>query len=127
MNNTKPYANLALMTDLDGTLLMPDKTLSPADAAAIADFRAKGGHFGIATGRGIQATQPLIDMLQPDLPAVLYNGGVLYDPVQKKNVFAEYLPEGITPLLADLMARFPEVGAELLDENKDKLNNTDGE
>ena len=32
----KPYAGLALLTDLDGTLLTPEKTVSPEDAAAIA-------------------------------------------------------------------------------------------
>jgi hypothetical protein len=37
----KPYAGLALLTDLDGTLLMPDKTVSAEDAAAIADFVKK--------------------------------------------------------------------------------------
>ncbi len=62
----KPYANLALLTDLDGTLLMPDKTVSEQDAAAIADFREKGGIFSIATGRGIQATREFLTLLKPD-------------------------------------------------------------
>ena len=58
MNQTNnPYANLALLTDLDGTLLMPDKTVSPEDGAAIAEFREQGGLFSVATGRGLQATQ----------------------------------------------------------------------
>lgn len=110
-----PYAHLALITDLDGTLLLPDKTLAPADAAAIADFRAKGGRFSIATGRGVEATQAYLDLLQPDFPAVLYNGAVLYDPAKSKKVFSSFLPEGVSALLQELMNRFPEVGAELLD------------
>ena len=117
MQTALPYAHLALITDLDGTLLMPDKTLHPADAAAIADFRAKGGRFSIATGRGAQATLPYCELLRPDFPVVLYNGAALYDADAGKYVFTAYLPEGITALLRDLMTRFPGVGAELLDEN----------
>ncbi len=112
-----PYAHLALVTDLDGTLLQPDKSLSEADAAAIADFRAKGGRFGIATGRGIQATREYFTLLQPDLPVILYNGAVLYDTKAARYAYAAYLPAGITPLLCELMEQFPSVGAELLDEN----------
>ena len=117
MQNKRKYEHLALVTDLDGTLLMPDKTLSSADAAALADFRANGGLFGIATGRGLQATKEFIDLLHPDLPVILYNGAVLYDAKEERAVFTAHLPEGITPLLCELMAKFPAVGAELLDEN----------
>lgn len=116
MQKAAPYAHLALLTDLDGTLLMPDKTLFPADAAAIAEFRAKGGAFSIATGRGIQATQEFFDLLHPDFPSVLYNGAALYDAAAQVYAYNAYLPEGTAALLEDLMARFPEVGAELLDE-----------
>lgn len=111
---TKPYAGLALLTDLDGTLLMPDKTVSPADAAAIADFRAKGGLFSIATGRGIQATQEYLELFHPDFPAVMYNGAMLCDPETRQIAVASYLPEGVRPLLEELAAAFPQVGAEVL-------------
>ncbi|MBR4200849.1 MAG: HAD-IIB family hydrolase [Oscillospiraceae bacterium] len=109
-----PYAGLALLTDLDGTLLLPDKTVSPEDAAAIADFRAKGGLFSIATGRGIQATQEYLDLFQPDFPAVMYNGALLYDCKTQQTAASSYLPAGVQPLLEELAAAFPEVGAEVL-------------
>lgn len=117
MNQPQPYAGLALLTDLDGTLLMPDKTLAPGDAAAIADFRAKGGKFSIATGRGVQATQQYLTLFQPDIPAVMYNGALIYDPQTQKTVHAARLPQGIGALLTELMTQFPAVGAEVLDEN----------
>ena len=78
---------LALLTDMDGTLLNPDKTLSPKNAAAIADFRAKGGRFSIATGRSLEATRPYLELLQPDLPAVMYNGALIYDWQQQKPLY----------------------------------------
>lgn len=114
MSNSKPYAGLAVVTDLDGTLLLPDKTLSPMDAAAIADFRAKGGTFSIATGRGIQATRPYFDLLQPDCPVILYNGSLLYDAASETVCEANYLPISANEILCELMRRFPEAGAEVL-------------
>ena len=115
MNRSRPYEGLALITDLDGTLLLPDKTLSPADAAAIADFREKGGIFSIATGRGIQATQEYIDLLQPDFPAVMYNGALVYDAEKQAPAYAAHLPAETGALLTELMREFPAVGTELLD------------
>ncbi len=109
-----PYAGLALLTDLDGTLLMPDKTVSPADAAAIADFRAKGGIFSIATGRSIHATEDFLALLQPDFPAVMYNGAMLFDNRSRKILASDTLPKGIRALLEELAAAFPNVGAEVL-------------
>ncbi len=112
----KPYANLALLTDLDGTLLMPDKTVSEQDAAAIADFREKGGIFSIATGRGIQATREFLTLLKPDFASVTYNGALLWDAAADKPLDhgTAYLPKGIRALLEELADAFPHVGAEVL-------------
>ena len=110
----KSYAGLALLTDLDGTLLTPEKTVSPEDAAAIADFRAKGGLFSIATGRGAQATQDYLDLLQPDFPAVMYNGALLYDSKTGRPAAARFLPPEAHTILTELAAAFPDAGAEVL-------------
>ena len=112
-----PYAGLAILTDLDGTLLMPDKTVSRADADAIAEFRAKGGKFSIATGRGVQAAMPYLDLFAPDYPSVLYNGAMLYDYAAHRITGSFCLPAGITEILRELIAEFPTVGAEVLRED----------
>ena len=112
----RPYEGLAILTDLDGTLLMPDKTVSRADADAIADFRAKGGKFSIATGRGVQAAMSYLDMFAPDFPSVLYNGAMLYDYAAHKITGSFRLPAGISEILRELTAQFPTVGAEVLSE-----------
>ena len=117
MNQTNnPYANLALLTDLDGTLLMPDKTVSPEDGAAIAEFREQGGLFSVATGRGLQATQQYLELFQPDFASVMYNGALIWDSAAKQPApcGTAYLPKGIRALLDELAAAFPHVGAEVL-------------
>ena len=43
---------MIFMTDLDGTLLTDDKRILDKDMAAIERFRAGGGIFTAATGRG---------------------------------------------------------------------------
>ena len=112
--SAKPYASLALLTDLDGTLLTPEKTVSAEDAAAIAEFREKGGRFSFATGRSLHASQEFITLLQPDFPAVLYNGALIYDPKTAQTSGETYLPAEAAPLLSELMQQFPTVGAEVL-------------
>lgn len=113
---SKPFSGLALLTDLDGTLLLPDKTVSQEDAAAIADFREKGGLFSIATGRGKQATETYLEQFQPDFAAVMYNGALLWDPAVKQPApnGTAFLPHGTRELLEELAAAFPEIGAEVL-------------
>lgn len=112
----QPYQGLAILTDLDGTLLMPDKTVSEEDAAAIADFRAKGGRFSIATGRGVQAAMPFLDLFQPDFLSVLYNGAMVYNYGKRCVAGTSRLPEGSTAILRELTERFPQIGAEVLRE-----------
>ena len=46
------FSKVILMTDLDGTLLTDDKRILPQDLEAIERFRAGGGLFTMATGRG---------------------------------------------------------------------------
>ncbi|MCQ2417422.1 MAG: Cof-type HAD-IIB family hydrolase [Oscillospiraceae bacterium] len=111
----KPYANLALLTDLDGTLLTPEKTISPQDAAAIADFRAKGGKLSFATGRGYQASEEIIALIKPDFPVVLYNGPITFDTAAGECTFKKNLPVGVGDYIRELMSAFPSVGAEVLD------------
>ncbi len=116
-NMPLPLKGLALLTDLDGTLLTPEKTLLPADAAAIAAFREQGGLFSIATGRGMQATEAYLNLFQPDFPAVMYNGALLYDYRKHQTAAAFRLPAETENILRELMHAFPEVGAEVLRED----------
>ncbi|HAS78146.1 MAG TPA: Cof-type HAD-IIB family hydrolase, partial [Ruminococcus sp.] len=82
-------SKILLITDLDGTLLTKDKTISETDLEAINSFRKKGGLFSVATGRTIQAVKPYFDILKPDMPVILYNGAMIYDPKNKKIIRSE--------------------------------------
>jgi Cof subfamily protein (haloacid dehalogenase superfamily) len=63
-------------TDLDGTLLGPDGRVRPRDAEAIADARARGVRFTIATGRLTSGTFPIADALAIAEPMICADGGI---------------------------------------------------
>lgn len=106
--------NIMLITDLDGTLLPSSKEISAADAAAISQFRAKGGKFAIATGRTLQAAQRYLNKLKPNIPVILFNGAAIYDPVTEKWLYTEKLPADAVAVTRQVLDAFPDVSAEIL-------------
>lgn len=68
-----------LYCDLDGTLLNDEKRVSAEDRAAISEFVARGGRFGVATGRVPGIIGEIERELPVNAPCILYNGAGLYD------------------------------------------------
>lgn len=66
-----------IVSDLDGTLLSPDHSLSEHVARAIRQYVKEGGLFTVATGRPYRTAQPVIKELGIDIPVILSNGAVL--------------------------------------------------
>ena len=73
------FSKVIIMTDLDGTLLTDDKKILPQDMEAIKRFRAGGGLFSVATGRGYSMARSVVEKLELDIPAVLFNGAAVFD------------------------------------------------
>lgn len=66
-------------SDLDGTLLKNDQTLSPENAAAIAEMAGRGIHFAISTGRTYGEILPAL-RADPHIRFVIHSdGAVIYD------------------------------------------------
>lgn len=107
-------SKILLITDLDGTLLTKDKTISETDLEAINTFRKKGGLFSVATGRTIQAVKPYFDVLKPDMPVILYNGAMIYDTKNKKILRSEFLKSNAGDIIKDILERFPFAACEIL-------------
>lgn len=81
MKNKKIFANIAIVTDLDGTFFGSGVQVPKANLSAIADFCARGGHFTYGTGRmhkNIARVLPESGKLCT-LPAVVCNGSYLLD------------------------------------------------
>jgi Cof subfamily protein (haloacid dehalogenase superfamily) len=69
-----------LLSDIDGTLLRPDHSLSQANIEAIGALRAAGIQFTLASSRPPRAMRQQIEALGIDLPTVAFNGGLITNP-----------------------------------------------
>ncbi|MEU4476584.1 HAD family hydrolase [Micromonospora sp. NPDC023966] len=97
-------------TDIDGTLLRDDRTLSPRTAAVLARISAAGTPVVLVTGRPIRWLQLVYDQLAEPLPAICANGAVVYDPVTDEVLRADPLaPELLAEVARRLRAEVPEV------------------
>lgn len=64
-----------LLSDIDGTLLRPDHSLTQATVDAVRHLRDAGIHFTVASSRPPRAMRQVIEALGVDLPTVSFNGG----------------------------------------------------
>lgn len=111
------FSKVILMTDLDGTLLTDDKQILPEDMAAIDRFRAGGGIFTVATGRGYSMAKHIADKLKLDCPAVVYNGAAVYDFRQEKFLWQCAIGDKALGIIKHIAERYPDIGVEVLRGN----------
>ncbi len=86
-----------LATDLDGTLLQPDRSVSPRTHEALAAAREAGLVITLVTGRPARWLAPVADQVGWDGLAVSANGAVLLDLGSRRI-------EHITPISVDDLA-----------------------
>lgn len=93
------------VTDLDGTLLQNDATLSSFAREHLVRLLEKGLMFTIATARGITSTKQILGDLPLSLPIVEYNGAFVTDYQTGEHLIshdmAPCLKEGILNLLLE--------------------------
>lgn len=65
------YDNVLLLSDMDGTLLDSNSTVSVSNQRAIKDFIANGGKFGAATGRNQRNTLSFLKEVELNAPCIL--------------------------------------------------------
>lgn len=99
-----------IATDIDGTLLRDDRTLSPRTAAVLARIAAAGTPVVLVTGRPIRWLPLVYEQLAEPLPAICANGAVVYDPVTDEVLRADPLaPELLAEVARRLRAEVPGV------------------
>ena len=69
-----------VVSDVDGTLVTPDKTLTAAAVAAVRRLRESGVGFTLVSSRPPRGMAALIERLEVDLPFAAFNGGSLVGP-----------------------------------------------
>ncbi|MEE6258378.1 HAD family hydrolase [Plantactinospora sonchi] len=95
-------------TDLDGTLLRSDGTLSTRTVEALGRITAAGVGVVLVTGRPIRWLHHVYDQLGEPLPTVCANGAVVYDPHTDTVLRADPLaPELLAEVVRRLRAEVP--------------------
>jgi hydroxymethylpyrimidine pyrophosphatase-like HAD family hydrolase len=69
-----------LVSDLDGTLLRRDATLSERTTRVVNDYIAEGGLFTYASGRSFASASRVTAPLNLNLPVITYSGAIVVDP-----------------------------------------------
>ena len=97
-----------LLSDMDGTLLLPDHSLSQRTLEAVRALREAGVLFSLATGRPPKAMLQQIEALGVDLPTAAFNGGTLVHP-DGSILVAHYLPATAALTTLTLFADLPDI------------------
>jgi Cof subfamily protein (haloacid dehalogenase superfamily) len=101
---------MLVATDLDGTLLRKDRTISPHTADVLSRVDAAGIAVLLVTGRPIRWLARVYGQLRSPLPAVCANGAVVYDPVADRVLRANPLePSVLAEVAKRLRDEVPEV------------------
>lgn len=104
-----------VVTDLDGTLLKNDKTISGLTAEVLTEIRRKGILYVVATARPIRAVKYFLPFLDYD-SALFHNGAVIMHEGEIIDGFGVKDPVGV---LAPVMKRYP--GRRISVEANDRL------
>jgi len=95
-------------TDLDGTLVRQDRSLSPRTADVLARIAARGTLVVLVTGRPVRWLHQVYKQLHEPPPAVCANGAVVYDPATDQILRADPLaPELLAEVTRRLRAEVP--------------------
>lgn len=104
------FYGILICTDLDGTLLRKDKSISHENVEAIEYFKSEGGFFTFVTGRMPFFVSDIRDTVKPNVPIGCVNGGGLYDFEAEDYIWENVLPRGAVELIAAVDEALPKIG-----------------
>lgn len=98
-----------IASDLDGTLLRSDRSVSPRTKAAIAAAEDAGVLVVIATGRPPRWIPPIVEQLGDRGLVVCANGASVYDPARHELVDRfDLAPDVVGELVDEIQAAYPD-------------------
>ena len=99
------------LSDLDGTLLRPDGTLSEYSRNALNALIERGVTFSFATARSFNTSVPLLEGVRLNTPFIVHNGSFIvrqdqstvyfngFAAEESKDVFESFLRRGLCPVV----------------------------
>jgi Cof subfamily protein (haloacid dehalogenase superfamily) len=104
------FKGILICTDLDGTLLRNDKSISRENSEAIEYFKSEGGKFTFITGRMPYFSHKAREMVGPNAPIGCANGGGIYDFEASEYVYKRVLPREALELVEYAEKNVPGIG-----------------
>lgn len=98
------------VSDLDGTLMRNDETLSENTVRIINGLVERGLDFTYATARSVESARPIAGGLKLKLPVVTKNGAVLADNATGKHIRKAVFTDEEVALLKELLTDIPYCG-----------------
>ena len=106
-----------ILSDMDGTLLNSKKEITEQDLNSIRKFTSMGGKFTIATGRTVQTFEQYRNILEINIPIILFNGALIYNYETKQTLYMNELPKEARQITEEILDSLPEAGGEVLKQN----------
>ncbi|MEJ5229310.1 MAG: Cof-type HAD-IIB family hydrolase [Pseudothermotoga sp.] len=94
-----------LVSDLDGTLLEIDHSISPETLQLVQKIEELGVRFTIATGRSLSSCREYINALRLSTPVILLNGARIFDPVSGKYLVQHDLSQKAVEIVFQIAVR----------------------
>lgn len=98
-----------VLSDVDGTLVTPDKELTPATVDAVRALGDAGIAFAVTSGRPPRGMEMLVEPLSLSTPIAAFNGGVYVDEAMRVLDHKALPPEAV----GDVIALFDDAGIDV--------------
>ncbi|MFK3789321.1 Cof-type HAD-IIB family hydrolase [Pseudomonas piscis] len=125
MSGSNAYPIDFVLSDMDGTLLRPDHSLSPRTIAAVRALHDAGIGFSLASGRPPRAMRQQLEELGVELPSAGFNGGSIVHP-DGRYLARHHVPVAAVVAALLLFAPYPQVETWVFADNQWLVRDPDG-
>jgi len=96
-----------LLSDVDGTLVRSDKSLSERSIEAVHRLHDEGIRFAVTSGRPPRGMEMLVEPLDLATPLAAFNGGLVVEPNEPEHVLEEHVvPSRLVGRAVELLESF---------------------
>ncbi len=107
------FDGILICTDLDGTLLRSDRSISQENLDAIEYFKSEGGYFTFITGRMPYFSKMVYDAVGANAPVGCVNGGGIYDYEKGEYLWLATLSDSVIELVEHVDKNVDGIGINL--------------
>lgn len=112
------FDGILIATDLDGTLLRRDKSVSLENRRAIEYFMSEGGIFTFMTGRMPFAVSAILEKISVNAPIGCGNGLAIYDAKNDKILWKTCVDSSVLEAARFVKDGFDDIGVEITMHDK---------